>query len=155
MAYQKLQTQRAIAVFPTDDVTVPSPSDLVSSGTNDSVLANHLVDSTASFTGKVKPGATIYNTTDSTVATVEAVSDTSLRLSADIFAVTAKAYSVYNTDNSEGPVLYIGTGGALSIKTVGGDLVTLINVADGSFIPIMIGTVQATGTTASGIIALW
>tara|TARA_R110001632_G_scaffold202985_1_gene326221 strand:+ start:374 stop:841 length:468 start_codon:yes stop_codon:yes gene_type:complete len=155
MAYQKLQTQRAIAVFPTDDVTVPSPSDLVSSGTNNSVLANHLVDSTASFTGKVKPGATIYNTTDSTVATVEAVSDTSLRLSADIFTATGKAYSVYNTDNSDGPVLYVGTGGTLSIITVGGDSVTLTNVADGSFIPIMIGAVQNTGTSASGIIALW
>jgi len=155
MAYQKLQTGRAITVYPTDGVTVPSPADLSSSGTNDSVLANHLVDSTASFVGKVAPGATVYNTTDGTVATVEAISETSLRFSADIFTATPKSYSVYNIDNSQGPVLYVGTGGTLAITTVDGDAVTLTNVANGSFIPIFIGTVEATGTSASDIIALW
>jgi len=155
MAYQKLQTQRAIPVFPTDDVTVPSPSDLAASGVSSAApLFNSLVDSTASFSGKVKPGATIYNMTNSTAATVVGVSDTTLTLSANIF-FGSQLYKVYNTDNSDGPVLYVGTGGTLSIITVGGDSVTLTNVADGSFIPIMIGAVQNTGTSASGIIALW
>jgi hypothetical protein len=155
MAYQKLQGLRAINVYPNDDVRIPSPSDLVASGDNDAVAANLLEDSTANFLGKVKPGATVYNTTTNATATVTRVDDTVLTLSEDIFTATPEGYAVYNTDNSEGPVLFVGTGGTLAIKTVGGDLVQLVNVANASFIPIMVGTVQDTGTSASDIIALW
>ena len=154
MAYTKLQGRRAINVIPTDDVIIPSPSDLVGSGTNDSVIANHLEDITGNWKNRVVPGATVYNTTANTVATVTKVTDSSLTLSADIFTVIPETYEIYNTNNSEGPVLFVGTGGALEIKTVGGDLVTLVNIADASFIPVMVSTVQA-ATTCSDIIALW
>lgn len=155
MAYQKLQGRRAINVFPNDDVIVPSPSDLVASGDNDAVAANLLEDSTANFTGKVIPGATVYNTTTNLTATVLKVQETVLTLSEDIFLANPNGYAVYNTNNSEGPVLFVGTGGTLAIKTVGGDLVQLTNLANASFIPIMISSVQDTGTTCSDIIALW
>lgn len=155
MAYQKLQGRRAINVFPNDDVIVPSPSDLVASGDNDAVAANLLEDSTANFIGKVIPGATVYNTTTNLTATVLKVQETVLTLSEDIFLANPNGYAVYNTNNSEGPVLFVGTGGTLAIKTVGGDLVQLTNLANASFIPIMISSVQDTGTTCSDIIALW
>lgn len=155
MAYQKLQGRRAINVIPNDDVIVPSPSDLVASGTNDGVDPSKLEDSTANFVGKVIPGATIYNTSTNLTATVLAVSATVLTLSEDIFLATPNGYAVYNTNNSEGPVLFVGTGGTLAIKTVGGDLVQLTNLANASFIPIMISSVQDTGTSCSDIIALW
>jgi len=155
MAYQKLQGRRAINVFPNDDVIVPSPSDLVASGDNDAVAANLLEDSTANFIGKVIPGATVYNTTTNLTATVLKVQETVLTLSEDIFLADPNGYAVYNTNNSEGPVLFVGTGGTLAIKTVGGDLVQLTNLANASFIPIMISSVQDTGTTCSDIIALW
>ena len=107
MAYQKLQGRRAINVIPNDDVIVPSPSDLVASGTNDGVDPSKLEDSTANFVGKVIPGATIYNTSTNLTATVLAVSATVLTLSEDIFLATPNGYAVYNTNNSEGPVLFV------------------------------------------------
>tara|TARA_R100000654_G_scaffold6242_1_gene16537 strand:+ start:4314 stop:4787 length:474 start_codon:yes stop_codon:yes gene_type:complete len=157
MAYQKLQGKRAINVYPTDNVIIPAPGDEAVSGNTDANTANKLVDSTALFqTKSIIPGATVYNTDTGAAATVTGVdSPTTLSLSADIFTAQPEAYVVYNTNNSEGPVLFVGTGGTLTIKTVGGDVVQLTNVANGSFIPIMVQCVQNSGTTSSGIIALW
>ena len=94
MAYQKLQALRAISVIPKDDIIVPSPGDKVASGTTDSTVADKLADSTASFLGKVKVGATVYNTTDTTVAKVVGVSDTELTLDANIMT-TGEAYVMF------------------------------------------------------------
>lgn len=56
---------------------------------------------------------------------------------------------------NRGCVLYIGTGGDLTVLTVGGDEVTFTNFQDGSFLPVQVVRVYSTGTTASDIIALW
>lgn len=59
---------------------------LIDSGTTTSTTANKLVDSGGAFTSIVKAGMIVYNTTDSTKATVTAVdSNTTLSLSSDIF----------------------------------------------------------------------
>ena len=156
MAYQKLQGKRAIDVTPTDGVQIPSPGDKVASGVNTLVVVNQLVAAAAEFIGKVIPGSTIINETTGAWATVTGVqSATELRLSADIFLGVADVYAVYSTNVNEGPVLYVGTGGTLAITTVGNDLVQLVNVADATFIPIMVRTVEATNTTASDILAIW
>ena len=155
MAYEKLQGRRAINVIPDDTVIVPSPSDLVASGSADGVAASSLEDSTANFTNKVIPGATVYNTTNNTVATVTKVEDTVLGLSSNLFPLGTEDYKVYNTNNSQGPVLFVGTGGNLNIATVGGDEVLLTNLNNASFIPIMVSRVLSTNTSCSDIIALW
>jgi hypothetical protein len=54
-----------------------------------------------------------------------------------------------------GVVLYIGTGGDLKVLTSGGDEVTFTNIQDGSFLPVQVLRVFATGTTATNIVALW
>ena len=54
-----------------------------------------------------------------------------------------------------GVVLYIGTGGNLKVLTSGGDEVTFTNIQDGSFLPVQVLRVFATGTTATNIVALW
>ena len=154
MAYQKLQGRRAINVIPDDGAIVPSPGDKAASGTTTATSANKLVDTNTFFTGVVKLGATVYNTTSTTVAKVTNVEENELTLSANIITV-GQSYIVYNTDNSVGPVLYVGTGGDLNITTVGGDTVELTNVANASFIPIMVSKVLSTNTTCSDIIALW
>lgn len=59
------------------------------------------------------------------------------------------------TGIDNGALLYIGTGGTLTITTVGGQTVTLTNVLSGSYVPIQVRRVFATGTSASGIIALF
>ena len=56
---------------------------------------------------------------------------------------------------NEGNVLYVGTGGDLTVTTVSGDKATFVNIQGGSFLPIQIIKVWATGTTANDIIALW
>ena len=52
-------------------------------------------------------------------------------------------------------MLYVGGGGNLKVLTVGGDEVTFVNIQDGSFIPIQVLRVYATGTTATNIVAIW
>ncbi len=139
MAYQKLQTQRAIAVIPNDSGTViPSPGGEIFSGLSGIVTSSFKLDAYGSQNfSKAQPGDVVYNTTDSTTATITAVTPNVLTLNADIFNAPAKNYKVYSTRGSEGPVLYVGTGGTVVIKTVGGDTVTLVNVPDASFLPIM------------------
>jgi hypothetical protein len=61
--------------------------------------------------------------------------------------------SIVGIDN--GACLFIGTGGNVTITTIGGQTVTLTNLADGVFIPIQVKKVFATGTTASDILALY
>lgn len=50
--------------------------------------------------------------------------------------------------------IYVGTAGNVRIRLVSGDLVTLTNVQAGSFYPIRVAQVLATGTTAAGLVAL-
>lgn len=51
--------------------------------------------------------------------------------------------------------LWIGGGGDLRLRMVGGGEVTLAGVVPGSLIPIRAVQVLATGTTASAIVGLW
>lgn len=51
--------------------------------------------------------------------------------------------------------LYVGGAGNLSIITTGGDTVALTGVPAGTLLPICAARVRATGTTATGIVALW
>jgi hypothetical protein len=52
-------------------------------------------------------------------------------------------------------VLYVGTGGTLRVLTAGGNDITLVNVADGTFIPIQVIRVFSSTTDAADIVALW
>ena len=50
--------------------------------------------------------------------------------------------------------LWVGTGGALKVTTAKGSTVTF-NVPGGGVLPVQVSRVFATGTDASGIVALW
>ena len=56
---------------------------------------------------------------------------------------------------NNGCVLYIGGFGDLRVETVGGDTVTFVGVLGGTFFPVQVSRVYATGTTATNIVALW
>jgi len=56
-------------------------------------------------------------------------------------------YKVYTT-------LYVGGAGDLHVLTAGGDDITFTSVPAGSFLPVHVAKVFASGTTATGIIAL-
>lgn len=156
MAYQKLQGYSALRVVTSDTINIPTPTTLGVSGTNDSTTANRLVDSTKNFNAlQVQVGSIVYNTTDGSAALVTSIpSNTSLALSANIFTATAKAYAVY-APNSAPCVLYIGGAGNLRVLTAGGDDVTLNGVLAGSYVPIQVQRVFATGTSATNIVAIW
>ena len=57
--------------------------------------------------------------------------------------------------SNNGCVLYVGGAGNLKVLTVGGDEVTFTAVPVGTFVPVQVLSVFATGTTATNIVALW
>lgn len=67
--------------------------------------------------------------------------------------ITLSGSAIASIDN--GALLYVGTGGNLTITTLGNQTVTLANVPSGSYVPIQVRRVWATGTSATNIIALY
>jgi len=63
--------------------------------------------------------------------------------------------SITGGTSNNGCVLYVGGAGNLTVDTVGGDTVTFTGILGGSFIPVQVTRVYATGTTATSIVALW
>ncbi len=51
-------------------------------------------------------------------------------------------------------VLYIGTAGDVNVVTRGGDTILFANVADASFLPVVVIQVLSTSTTASDMLIL-
>ena len=157
MAYQKLQVSRALQVIPSDTINIPNISHRSAQGTTvGTAVTNKLVDTGATFldSGLVKKNDIVYNTTDSTIARVlDVESNSTLLLSADIFAATEK-YEIYK-DNNDGCILYVGGLGNVELVTAGGDEIVFPSVSAGSFLPVQVTRVKAASTTATNIIALW
>jgi len=75
----------------------------------------------------------------------------------DFPAKSLRAVTPHDTDELPfvAKALYIGTGGNVAIIAQEDDTaVTMTNVAAGSIVPVRAKIVLATGTTASGIVAL-
>ena len=156
MAYQKLQTERANLVVPSDTIDIPDPGLAITSSTDTAGTSSKLTDTSKNFnTLNVKVGDIIHNTTDDTIATVTAIdSDTVLSISANIMA-SSDAYTIFSVpDKASGCVLYVGTAGNVSVITRGGDEVLFTAKPAGTFVPVQVTRVKATGTTASTILAL-
>ena len=156
MAYQKLQAGRAWSVNTSDNTDIPDIGTAGPTGTTTSGSTTQLIDTNATFlTSGVKLNMIIVNTTDNTQAVVIGIEDdNTLTVSANIFAASGKAYKIYG-GHQEGAVLYIGTAGNLKVRTVAGDEVTFQGVNTGTFFPVNVVKVFATGTSADNIIALW
>ena len=156
MAYQKLQAGEALAVIPSDTIRVPNPAAIANTGTAAAPTGAQLVGTGTEFTKTVAVGDIVYDTTNSVVATVDAiVSDTVLTTSAAI--ATGASYVIYSQANnpSNGCVLYVGVAGDVKVKMAGGNDVVFKGATAGSFLPINVLQVFATGTTATDIVALW
>jgi hypothetical protein len=155
MAYQKLQGYRAWNVNKSDNTDIPNIGIAGPSGTTTAAATKQLIDSNANFTAEsVQTGMIVVNTTDGTQTTVLSIENTTtLNVTDDIMA-NAEAYQIYD-GHQEGAVLYIGTAGNLKVTTVGGDEVTFQGINTGTFFPVNVTKVFATGTSADNIIALW
>jgi len=67
------------------------------------------------------------------------------------------AFAVTPADSALGTfarALYVGTGGNVSVVTVGGTTVLFSGVPSGSVLPVRCSQVRSTGTTASNIVGL-
>lgn len=155
--YQKLQVGTALNIVKSDNANIPFPA-VVTSGTGVAPVANELEDSVtgAFITKNVQTGDVVYNTTTGLAATVVTViSEENLTLNANIFTGASDDYVIYSQNTKEACVLYIGTGGNLRVLTASGQDVTFTNVLGGTFLPVQTLKVFSTGTSASGLVALW
>jgi len=170
MAYPKITVNTGVAlqVIASDTIPIPNPGVQQISGTTDGTTTDKLVDSGADFTGVVI-GDIVYNTTDNTVATVTAIDSTTiLELSANIMA-SGEAYIVFlagpdqESSDSDGCLLYVGSSGTdtaldVKVKTTGGSVVIFTQFPVGSYLPLQILQVYATGTDANAdnnCVAIW
>ena len=65
-----------------------------------------------------------------------------------------------SADLSQDSLIYVGTGfietgGNLKVTAVDGNTVTFKNIKSGTFLPVVVRRVWATGTTVSDLIAMW
>ena len=161
MAYQKLQAYRALAVNPSDTINIPNPAMLAisSTTTGNGAATLKVIDALGDFINKgVKVGDIIYSLAG-LISEVTAV-DSATTLSVTTGIGTGRTYTLYaNIDApNNGCVLYVGTAGDLKVLTAGGDIVEFVGVLAGSFIPVQVLRVFATGqtgTAATSILALW
>lgn len=71
--------------------------------------------------------------------------------------VSAKAITPSDADTYERPVgVYVGGAGSVVVSPAGGQAdVTFASVPAGSVLPVLVRAVKATGTTATGLIAVY
>jgi hypothetical protein len=154
--YQKLQVGTALNIVKSDNANIPFPA-VVTLGTGIAPIVNQLEDATGAFVTKnVQTGDVVLNVaTNLTATVVNVIDEENLTLNANIFTGASNAYIIYSQNGKEGCVLYIGTGGNLTVLTVSGQTVLFSNVLGGTFLPVQVLKVFSTGTTASNIVALW
>ena len=101
-----------MSVVKSDTIEIPNPAVESISSAATGTTSNKLVDSAGDFINRnIRVGDIVYNTTDSTVATVSAIdSATVLSISADIMANT-ETYRIFRPDANQGCVLYVGGAG--------------------------------------------
>ena len=158
MAYQKLQASTALEVIPSDTVEIPKPSSLMVSSTTTGAAANKLIDANAKFIViGVKAGDIIYDTTTNIISKVTKVDSSGTELEVTTAIPNASDYTIYAQHNlpNNGCVLYIGSGGDVSLLTAGGSSVILKGLVTGQFVPVQTLRVNSTSTTATDIVALW
>lgn len=85
------------------------------------------------------------------------MSDPYANIGSDITGPARNAAAVVPSDSADLPNackrLWVGTGGAVTLVTVGDDSVTYTAVPSGTYLQVRAARVQATGTTASNIVA--
>jgi hypothetical protein len=163
MAYQKLQLGLAADVIPSNTIDIPLPSSENLTGATTATAASKLNDTNIDFTviQGLHAGAIVVNTDTQTIATVTAIdSATVLSLSADIFVAPGfgENYIIYldpTANHGVGAILYVGGAGDVKVKTTSGSVVTYVGISAGTFMPVQVTQVFATGTTATNIIANW
>ena len=164
MANARIQPSRALTVIKSDDADIPYPA-VADTGVDDTApVGNQLIDSTKDFVAlNIYAGNIVYNLITGAAATIISyplpTSPDTLELNAAIFTGAGDEYIIYQSSpvaggQNTGCVLYVGTGGDVTVTTAGGDIVTFVAVQNGSFLPVQVLKVWDSGTSAD-ILALW
>lgn len=147
-----------MAVIPSDFINIPNVSDQKRSSVTTG--ASGVTDGLATFTdGSVKIGDIVYDTTNSVVAKVTAItSDTVLALddgNGSAVSIAGAANYLIFSDTNKAAVLYVGVAGNLTVEMAySGQTLTFVAAANG-YHPIQVNKVLSTGTAADSIVALW
>ena len=165
MSVFKTTFSRALRVNPSDDSNIPFPI-VIESGTTTNSGPSQLIDANALFvTNGVKTGdIVISDSNDVMVTIVEVIDENTLLLNANLFSLGYE-YVVYQASSqsglgNQGCYLYIGDnpagGGAVTVTTIGGDIITFNGLASGTILPVQVIKLHATGTSdVAKINALW
>jgi hypothetical protein len=163
MQANKTQYGRALAIIPSDTVPIPNIATEVVRATTTDVVANRLVCDTVNFFDlNVNQMSILYNLTQLTSAFVVSVRDEStLNISANIMA-SGDEFVIYNEADIAGCALYIPVKeapGTVTVKTVGGDVVTFYRLSAGdTILPVNVSMVfDSVSGLQSGeqILGLW
>ncbi len=161
MAYQRLQVGRALGVIPNDDVNIPNVAAVTTTGTSTTPGGpNSMKDTTVGvdFVAQgVKVGDIVVTSAGSRKVTSVSTNVLLLNIEGTTSIPSGTAYTIYSqADNpNNGCTLYVGLAGNLKVLTVGGDEIQFTGVPTGSFLPVHVLKVFATGTDAQNIVALW
>jgi hypothetical protein len=154
------QPVSAIRVIPSDSINIPKPGSVV--GGNSSTNGTTLTDATASFKSNFISGGDVVYVGSEIHEILSVDSDTVITLKTAVVAAAPYAYKIFKGNGGDlkqgydGYSLFVGTTGDIVVLTPGAgqDEVTLVNIANASFIPLQVIRVLNTGTTATDIIAL-
>jgi hypothetical protein len=154
------QPVSAIRVIPSDSINIPKPGSVV--GGNSSTNGTTLTDATALFKSNFISGGDVVYVGSEIHEILSVDSDTVITLKTAVVAAAPYAYKIFKGNGGDlkqgydGYSLFVGTTGDVVVLTPGAgqDEVTLVNIANASFIPLQVIRVLNTGTTATDIIAL-
>jgi 3D (Asp-Asp-Asp) domain-containing protein len=162
MGYQKLQAGNAVAadtIFSDteDTLNLKSVITLTSNALTAGTTGVTLIAATATFiTDGVTAGDLVVNTsaTPQVSRVVSVDSETQITVQTTGLFASGNTIQIW-TQSKEPAVLYVGVGGNVKVRTMGGDDVTFTGLVTGQFVPVQCVRVFATGTTATDIVALW
>jgi len=166
MAYQRLQVNNSIDVIPSDTVPIPDPATFALEQSNTDMSAPGIVTGTGFENKGIQQGAILYAQTSQKAYTVVSVdSDTQLTVTPSLAATAIEYITIFNSATL-GASLYVSTLGDVSVQmasqrnqpdaALGGiNPAVFYNVAQGSFMPILVTRVNDTLTTSTNIKALF
>lgn len=163
MQANKTQYGRALAIIPSDTVQIPNIATEVVRSTTTDVYANLLIDANVSFIKlNVKQMAIVYNLTAIRSTTVVNIIDNNTLLLTDDIIGSGDEFVIYNEADIAGCALYIPVKqdenpNSITVKTVGGDIVTFNNLPKGgAILPVNVSMVYTNwDNIVDYIIGLW
>jgi len=155
------QPVKAIDVRVSDTINIPEPGSVL--GGSSSTTGTTLTDASATFlTDGIAGGDVMYCGINEIHEIISVDDEQTITLKTSAIPLAPYDYKIYKGNGGElkagnnGYSLFVGNAGDITVLPVGSgqDEVVLQNVADNSYVPLQVQRVLATGTTATGILAL-